>query len=93
MVVNAQTVPLDMAAFKANMEKKGINMSDDLTVNGRTVTQFSVKTPDAGNVCFASVNESGKVQVITFSAADMNAYSDQFRLMAASIQNADAAEN
>ena len=58
-----------------------------------TVTQFSVKTHDAGSVCFASVNESGKVQVITFSAADMNAYSDQFWVMAASIQNADAAEN
>ena len=93
VVVNAQTVPLDMAAFKANMEKKGINMSDDLTVNGRAFTQFSVNALGATSVCFATANEDGKVQIITFSAEDFNAYSEQFKLMFASLQNADAAEN
>ena len=93
VVIHAQTLAVDLAAFKANMEGKGFKMSDELTVNGRAFTQFSVNALGATSVCFATANEDGKVQIITFSAADMNAYSDQFRLMAASIQNADAAEN
>ena len=33
------------------------------------------------------------VEIITFSAEDFNAYSEQFKLMSASLQNADAAES
>ena len=56
VVVNAQTVSMDMAAFKANMEKKGINMSDDLTVNGRTVTQKTNADRPSAAAAFRATN-------------------------------------